>query len=74
MCNRFVYIHGGLDYKVTEQCQPSFKDIACKGSPDDFIVADGIMRDGILLECHQGLTEDLIGHIHSSAADFLDSY
>ena len=54
--------------------QPGFKDIACKGSPDDFIVADGVMRGGILLGCHHGLTEDLMGHIHSSAADFLDSY
>ena len=52
----------------------SFKDISCKGSSDDFIVADGIMRAGILLGCHQCLTEDLIGHIHCSAADFLDSY
>ena len=26
--------------------QPGFKDIICKGSPDDFIVADGVMRGG----------------------------
>ena len=54
--------------------QPGFKDIACKGNPEDFIVADEVMRGGILLGCHHGLTEDLMGHIHSSAADFLDSY
>ena len=54
--------------------QPGFKDIACKGGQEDFIVADEVMRGGILLGCHHGLTEDLIGHIHSSAADFLDSY
>jgi CDP-6-deoxy-D-xylo-4-hexulose-3-dehydrase len=54
--------------------QPGFKDIICKGSPEDFIVADGVMRGGILLGCHHGLTEDLMGHIHTSVADFLDSY
>jgi CDP-6-deoxy-D-xylo-4-hexulose-3-dehydrase len=52
--------------------QPGYKDIACIGKADDFINADNVMRGGILLALHHGLTDAMIDHVHSSCALFLE--
>ena len=52
--------------------QPGYKDISCVGKADDFINADNVMRGGILLALHHGLTAEMIGHVHSSCAIFLN--
>jgi len=52
--------------------QPGYKDIACIGKADDFTNADNVMRGGILLALHHGLTDEMIDHVHSSCALFLE--
>ncbi len=54
--------------------QPGFKDIACRGSVNDFTCADRVMREGILLGCHHGLTPAMFAHLHESVALFLQPY
>ena len=52
--------------------QPGYKDIACIGKADDFTNADNVMRGGILLALHHGLTDVMLDHVHSSCALFLE--
>ena len=52
--------------------QPGYKDIDCIGSANDFVNADNVMRGGILLALHHGLSDEMIEHVHSSCALFLD--
>ena len=53
--------------------QPGYKDIDCIGKADDFINADNVMRGGILLALHHGLTDEMIEHVHSSCTIFLNN-
>ena len=46
--------------------QPAFKHIKHKKLPNGYAHADQVMRGGILLGCHHGLTEEMISHIHES--------
>ena len=52
--------------------QPGFKDIECIGKADDFSNSDVVMKGGILLACHHGLTDNLVDHIHTSVELFLE--
>ena len=54
--------------------QPGYKNIDCIGSADDFINADNVMRGGILLALHHGVTEEMMSHVHNSCLEFLSSY
>ena len=54
--------------------QPGYKDIDCIGVADDFVNADNVMRNGILLALHHGLTEEMLSHIHDSCTDFINQY
>jgi CDP-6-deoxy-D-xylo-4-hexulose-3-dehydrase len=51
--------------------QPGFKNIRCRGAVNDFTEADKVMRGGILLACHHGLTEAMMAHVHQSVELFL---
>ena len=53
--------------------QPGYKDIDCIGSANDFVNADNVMRGGILLALHHGLSDEMIEQVHSSCALFLDA-
>lgn len=53
--------------------QPGYKDIDCIGSADNFVNADNVMRGGILLALHHGLSDEMIEHVHSSCSLFLDA-
>lgn len=53
--------------------QPGFKNIRCRGKADDFIQTDKVMKGGILLACHHGLTDEMFNHIHQSVTLFLES-
>ena len=53
--------------------QPGYKDIDCIGKADDFTNADNVMRGGILLALHHGLTDEMIEHVHSSCTIFLNN-
>ena len=54
--------------------QPGYKNIDCIGSADDFVNADNVMRGGILLALHHGVTEEMMSHVHNSCLEFLSSY
>ena len=54
--------------------QPGFKDIDCIGHADDFKNADNVMRGGILLAVHHGLTQEMHEHFFNSSAQFLDAH
>tara|TARA_B110000008_G_C16970320_1_gene563652 strand:- start:24 stop:1229 length:1206 start_codon:yes stop_codon:yes gene_type:complete len=54
--------------------QPGYKNIKCIGSANDFVNADRVMRGGILLALHHGLTDEMIAHVHSSISKFIDQF
>ena len=54
--------------------QPGYKNIDCIGQADAFINSDNVMRGGILLALHHGLTDEMTDHIHDSATEFLKQY
>lgn len=51
--------------------QPGFKDIACVKNPSGYPEADAVMRGGMLLACHHGVTEAMMAHIQESVQLFL---
>ncbi len=52
--------------------QPGFKDIACVKDANGYPYADEVMRGGMLLACHHGLTEQQIMVIHKTFHEFVD--
>lgn len=50
--------------------QPGFKNVPCK-KLDSYPEADKVMRGGMLLACHHGLTNEQLAHIHSVFTDFV---
>jgi len=54
--------------------QPGYKNIKCIGVADDFMNADRVMRGGILLALHHGLTDEMMAHIHDSISEFLKQF
>ena len=54
--------------------QPGFKKIKCKKDIRGYPEADKVMRNGILLACHHGLTKKMIKHIHTSIDEFIEKY
>lgn len=54
--------------------QPAMKDVNSRVSDKGYPVADDVMRGGILLACHHGLTPEQLDHIHASFCDFVDSF
>jgi len=54
--------------------QPGFKSINCVGRADEFEIADEVMKGGMLLACHHGLTEEHMQHIHNSMKVFFSNY
>ena len=54
--------------------QPGFKDIPHKSSKQGYPHADQVMRGGILLACHHGLTQDMMDYVHACSEHFLDQF
>jgi CDP-6-deoxy-D-xylo-4-hexulose-3-dehydrase len=54
--------------------QPGFQTIARRQNEAGYPHADDVMRGGILQACHHGLTEELMAHMHESAALFLKKF
>lgn len=52
--------------------QPGFKNIKCFGNKNEFIESDYVMKNGMLLACHHGLTKIQLNHIHDSIKIFLN--
>jgi CDP-4-dehydro-6-deoxyglucose reductase, E1 len=51
--------------------QPGFKNIKAKKDKKGYPEADKVMRNGILIACHHGLTKAMISHIHRSIDQFI---
>lgn len=52
--------------------QPGFKNIVCKKASEGYKEADKVMRGGVLLGCHHGLTDEMMEHTHESVKAFMD--
>lgn len=54
--------------------QPGFKNCAHKASANGYTESDKVMRGGMLMACHHGLTETQIQHVMESVTEFMKSY
>lgn len=54
--------------------QPGFQHIERKEALAGYKHTDQVMRGGMLLGCHHGLTPEMIAHIHQSMTDFAKQY
>lgn len=54
--------------------QPGFASIERRESPDGYANADRVMRGGMLLACHHGLSDAQLEYVHEQAASFLARY
>jgi len=50
--------------------QPAMAGVEVRAAPGGYPVADAVMRGGMLLACHHGLTDEQLAHVHSSFTDF----
>lgn len=50
--------------------QPGFKDIKCIGKANDFINADYVMKNGILIGCHHGMNEEMLNYLYKNFDNF----
>jgi CDP-6-deoxy-D-xylo-4-hexulose-3-dehydrase len=53
--------------------QPGFKNVAHKAAKNGYPEADKVMRGGMLLACHHGLSEAQISHVMESVTEFMKS-
>lgn len=51
--------------------QPGYKDLTFKKAPEGYKNADNIMRSGVLLACHHGLTNDMVDYMHDIIEGFI---
>ena len=54
--------------------QPGFKHINASKDKNGYPEADKVMKNGILIACHHGLTKKMIRHIHKSIDEFILKY
>ncbi|MBY0377943.1 MAG: aminotransferase class I/II-fold pyridoxal phosphate-dependent enzyme [Gammaproteobacteria bacterium] len=52
--------------------QPGFKNIPHKATEDGYPNADQVMRGGILMGCHHGLTDEMVAHMHHTFEKFVE--
>jgi len=51
--------------------QPGFRKIKAKKDKKGYPEADKVMKNGILIACHHGLSKKMINHIHNSINEFI---
>jgi len=54
--------------------QPGFKNIERKESSNGYPCADRVMKGGILLGCHHGMTDEMLGHLTGSFEEFTSQF
>lgn len=54
--------------------QPGFKNLNFIGNSDDYVNADNVMKNGVLVACHHGLTREMINHLKAKITEFLAQY
>jgi CDP-6-deoxy-D-xylo-4-hexulose-3-dehydrase len=53
--------------------QPGFKNVQCKKAANGYPESDKVMRGGMLLACHHGLSNEQIEHVMDSITTFIKS-
>ena len=53
--------------------QPGFKNVAHKAAKGGYPEADKVMRGGMLLACHHGLSEEQLAHVMESVTLFMNN-
>lgn len=53
--------------------QPGFSAIKNRSTEQSFVNADQVMRGGMLLGCHHGMTDEMLEYVHTKVADFIKS-
>jgi len=54
--------------------QPGFKNIQRKESRNGYPEADKVMKGGMLLACHHGLTREMLDHVKEQVSGFLGKF
>lgn len=54
--------------------QPGFKNIKCKGNVNEFPNSDYIMKNGILIGCHHGLTNKQMHYMHKILSEYFKKF
>jgi CDP-4-dehydro-6-deoxyglucose reductase, E1 len=54
--------------------QPGFAGIERRELPGGYPNADRVMRGGMLIACHHGLTDEQLDYVHEQAAEFLGGF
>lgn len=54
--------------------QPAFRHLQARQKAEDFAIADHIMRNGLLIGCHQGLNAEKINYMHQQFKRFLTQH
>lgn len=54
--------------------QPAMKAVEYRADPAGYPVSDTVMRGGILLACHHGLTQEQINYMHERFTSFAKRY
>jgi CDP-6-deoxy-D-xylo-4-hexulose-3-dehydrase len=52
--------------------QPGFKEIKCIGNANDFTNADYVMKNGILIGCHHGMTDEMLNYLYKNFVNFFN--
>ena len=52
--------------------QPGFKNIKMKKSKVGYPEADKVMKNGILIACHHGMTVKMMRHVHDTITEFIN--
>jgi len=51
--------------------QPGFRNLPCKRAASGYPEADRVMRGGVLLACHHGLSDQQMAYLHQTIEQFL---
>ncbi len=51
--------------------QPGFKTIPRRETRQGYPNTDAVMKNGMLIACHQGVTEEMMTHLHASFTEFM---
>ncbi|MEQ8324448.1 MAG: aminotransferase class I/II-fold pyridoxal phosphate-dependent enzyme [Vicingaceae bacterium] len=54
--------------------QPGFKGVERKESPNGYPNSDQVMRGGMLIACHHGLNQEMMGHMQKSIQEFFAKF
>ena len=54
--------------------QPGFKNINKRTTKKEYDEADYVMKNGILIGCHQGMTNQMVEYVHNRIKKFINNY